>query len=94
MNFAINLHNQSAALAYKLACIKEDGNLSVKYYGHPKRDTLVKLSMDIFRSDYFADYDIKKDTALTLDKYKEYCKAHGYSPKEYIEFIKPDRFKP
>jgi hypothetical protein len=44
-------------------------------------------SIDGKAESWSAPYDIKKDRFLTMDKYIEYCKAHGYDPKEYTKFL-------
>lgn len=86
----IMVHNISAALQYKLAAIDEDTRLQIRYIDYDKaaKEKITRLSMQQFNRNYNEPYDIKKDSTLDLDKYLKYCKAHGYDPVTYIDFMK------
>ena len=47
----------------------------------------LKAHMEYFSDNWNKPYDIKKDRDLNLETYLNYCRAHKYSPMEYIKNI-------
>lgn len=84
------IHNQKTALKYKFAAIDAETNYQIKYLrykGQPEYTKLINLEMESFRLSWNRPYDIQKDSSLTYEKYKQFCKAHGYDEETYINYI-------
>lgn len=47
----------------------------------------LKAHMEFFSDNWNKPYDVKKDRDLNLEEYLHYCRAHNYSPMEYIKNI-------
>lgn len=87
MKTKLFIHNENAALKYKREANKTEGNYRIKYKGQPDYAKLIDLEMESFRLGWNNPYDIQKDSTLTYEKYKKYCKAHGYDEDTYIDYI-------
>jgi hypothetical protein len=47
----------------------------------------LRAHMEFFSNNWNKPYDVKKDRDLNLEEYLHFCKAHNYSPMEYIQNI-------
>lgn len=87
----INLHNSEAKTQMDIALIKEETEYKIRHMDQSKEEWFsqkLRSHLNLFAMNYNQPYDIRKDTALTVEKYLQYCKAHNYAPKEYIQFLK------
>lgn len=90
MKTKLFIHNKNAALKYQYAEIDAETNSQIKYMkykGDSDYQNLIDLELKSFRLSWNKPYDIQKDSALTYEKYEEYCKAHGYDKETYINYI-------
>lgn len=83
--------NQDNAVEFEFAVMDKQTDLIITDM-RIGRDTMItqklrKLELEKFISDYNDPYDIAKDTALTYEKYADYCKAHNYDVKTYVNYI-------
>lgn len=83
----ILIHNTKASYQFISARNDEELRLNMKYFGKKEKQTMINLDLAAWESEWFRFYDIKKDTALTMEKYLEYCKANGFDPKTKIKFL-------
>jgi hypothetical protein len=87
LEFRLSLRNINATTNYQVARINERARLEIKYIGYSKADTAkaIPLELQIFDRQWNSPYDIKRDTAITLDKYLDYCEKHNKNPKYFID---------
>jgi hypothetical protein len=62
-------------------------NNYTKEYTPDSIKNILKIQGEVFAREYNKEYDIKKDRAVTLQTYLDYCKAHNHDPLTYYKFM-------
>jgi len=83
----ITQHNINTEAKFVQDSINELQQHRVKYQkkyadGFPQ---YLKAHMEYFSDNWNKPYEVKKDRNLNLETYLNYCRAHNYSPMEYIK---------
>lgn len=88
--FYIDLHNITTKSRFAQDSIEEDYRLRRQYIDlkdSPQLKNYLKTHGEVFADQWNNPYDVRKDRFLTVEKYLDYCKAHGYDPDKWIEFL-------
>lgn len=77
----IESHNVAAQVKYIYDLHNETVTLS------PEDDSLKAAELSAWKARWNDPYLINRDTALTVDKFMEFCEARKLDPKKYVDQI-------
>lgn len=74
VRYIYDLHNETVTLIYK--------------YGHaPEDDSMKAAELQAWKARWNDPYWINRDTALTVDRFLDYCNIYRLNPRKYIDDI-------
>lgn len=87
IRISIETHNIMAQVKY-ISDLHNETEMLIYKYGHtPEDDSMKSAELATWKARWNNPYWINRDTALTVDKFMEFCEARKLDPKHYVDQI-------